>query len=185
MNGRRGHLALLGITLLVIGGCVHGISRENRRSALTDLTPESILQDFQTYKGRLVLMGGEIIETRNLESETLIEVLQRPLSRSTGRPLEGKPEDGRFLAKYKIFKDPYVYAQGKEITVAGVVAEREVSKIGEREYTYVVLQNRETRLWPERTDYYREYPYGHPYHPHWYPYYPWWRSPYYHPYRYY
>jgi len=162
MNGRPDPLALLTLVLLVIGGCAHGISRENRQSALKDLTPESILQDFQTYKGRLVLIGGEIIKTRNLKDETLIEVLQRPLSRSTGRPLEDKPADGRFLVKYKEFKDPYVYGQEKEITVAGVVVGKEISKIGEREYTFVLLENRETHLWPERTDTYRDYPYGYP-----------------------
>ena len=182
MNQSPRHLVILGLVILVTGGCVHGISRQNRQSALKNLTPQLILGDFKTYSGRLVLMGGEIIETRNLENESLIEVLQRPLGRNTDRPLEDKEADGRFLVKYKTFKDPYIFSQGREITVAGIVVGKEVSKIDQKEYTYVVLENRETHLWPEREDYYADYPYWYPYPPYWYPYYPWGYPRYYHPY---
>lgn len=187
MNRRLDHLTILSIVLLIVAGCAHAISRENQESALRDLTPESILRDFETYKGRLVLMGGEVIKTRNLKGETLIEVLQKPLSRSTDRPLENKDADGRFLVKYETFKDPYVFSQGREITIAGIVAGKDVSKIDHREYTYVVLQNRETHLWTERKEYYPGYPYGYPfgwypYCPGWYPYHPWRYHPYYCPY---
>jgi outer membrane lipoprotein len=171
-----GHLIVVSAIVLAIGGCVHAISRQNRELALQGLTPESILRGFDIYRGKLVLMGGEIIETKNLEHETLIEVLQRPLSRNTDRPLQDEDADGRFFVTYPNFMDPYIYAQGREITVAGIVTEKKVSKIGQKDYTYVVLENRETHLWPERVDYYEPYPYGSPY---WYPYYPWW---YYRPY---
>ncbi len=173
MNGRRSHAIILSILILIFQGCVHAISRQNRESALKDLTPDLILQDFEAYRGRLALMGGEIIQTQNLEEETLIEVLQKPLSRSTDRPLTGREGDGRFLVRYQIFKDPYVFSEGREITVAGIVAGKKVSKIGEKAYTYVILQDRETHLWPERTDYYEYYPYPYPYYPYGYPYYPW------------
>ena len=81
MNRSPRHLVILGLVILVTGGCVHGISRQNRQSALKNLTPQLILGDFKISSERLVLMGGEIIETRNLENESLIEVLQRPLGR--------------------------------------------------------------------------------------------------------
>ncbi len=190
MGRRLGGLIFLSMLLAIMGGCVYAISRENRESALKDLTPESILRDFETYRGRLVLMGGEIIKTRNLEKETQIEVLQRPLSRSSDRPLEDKKADGRFLVTYRTFQDPYVFSQGRSITVAGVVVGKEVSQIGQKNYIYLVLENRETHLWPEREDYYGYYPYGYPYPPYWYPYpghwYPYYRRyPYpYHPYWY-
>lgn len=184
MSGRAGRLILPFILSLLIGGCTHAISREYRVSALKGLTPDMILLDFSTYKGRLVLMGGEIIETRNLEKDTLIEVLQKPLSRNTEQPSQEKDADGRFWVKYKAFKDPYVFGKGREITVAGVVVGKEVSKIGEKEYTYVILENRETYLWKEREERYGYY--GYPYPPYWYPYGPW--SPWYyhrHPYYWY
>lgn len=180
MNGRFSHLVILSMTILIIGGCAHAISRQNRLIALKDLTPESILQEFETYKGRLVLMGGEIIETKNLETETLIEILQKPLSRYNDRPIKSQEYGGRFLVRYNTFKDPYIFSKEKEITVAGIVVEKEVSKIGQREYTYLVLENRETHLWPERIEYYGDYPYGYP--PLWWNY-SWWPYWYPRPYR--
>jgi len=128
-------------------------------------------------------MGGEVIQTQNLEDETIIEVLQRPLSRGTDRPREDKEGDGRFLVRYKTFKDPYVFSQGRELTVAGIVVETKTSKIDHKSYTYPVLENRETHLWPER----EEIPpsYWYPYHPWPYPYYPWPYHWYYGPCRYY
>lgn len=173
MTGRLCQLTTVSIFILIMGGCAHAISRQNRQFALKDLSPESILQEFETYKGKLVLMGGEIIETKNLERETLIEILQKPLSRYNDRPLEKQTYDGRFRVRYNTFKDPYVFGRGREITVAGIVVGKEVSKINQRQYTYVVLENRETHLWPERKDYYGDYPYGYPYYPYWYPHYPW------------
>lgn len=180
---KMSHIILLGAIILNVSGCAHAISRQNRKLALEGLSPNSILQDFDAYRGRLVLMGGEIIQTKNLERETLIEVLQKPLSRNTGRPLEYKNGDGRFLVKYPAFKDPYIFGQGREITVAGVVIGKEISKIGEKQYVYVLLEDRETHLWPERTDYYEPYPYWYPYYPYWYPYYPWWHRHYYYRHR--
>ncbi len=170
MNGRIGYLMILSIIILVIGGCVRAISRQNRQLALRDLTPESILREFETYKGKLVLMGGEIIETKNLEKETSIEILQKPLSRFSDRPTEEPVYDGRFLVRYDGFRDPAVFSRRREITVVGIVVRKEVSRIGEMEYTYVVLQNRETHLWPKRMEYRYVYP------PFWWDY-PWWWYP--------
>jgi len=182
MTGRVFHLLILSVIVLITAGCAHGISRQNRSVALKQLTPESILQEFETYEGKLVLMGGEIIGTRNLETETLIEILQRPLSQHTDRPTTGQKYGGRFLVKYGTFRDPYIFSAGREITVAGIVVGREVSKIDQKEYTYVVLKNRETHLWAEPAEYPEAYPYGYP--PFWwdYPWRPYWYP---RPYRYY
>ena len=181
MNGRMGCLVLMGLALAGLVGCAHAISRPNRQAALKSLTAESILQQFETYQGQLVLMGGEIIETKNLEKETIIEVLQKPLSQSSDRPVQRQEHNGRFLVRYDSFKDPYVFGKGREITVAGIVVGKEISKIGERDYTYLVLESRETYLWPERSDTHDEYFYGYPYPPLWW-YDPWW--PYGYPRRY-
>jgi len=174
-----GPLAALAMISLIVSGCVHVISSSTRQSALKGLTPLTIIQDLETYTGRLVLMGGEIIGTRNLATETVIEILQRPLNRHTGRPKSSQEYGGRFLVRYGTFKDPYVYSKKRELTVAGVVAGTQTSLIGEKKYTHLVLKNRETYLWPEQKEY-ADYPHDYP--PWWYD--PWW--PYWHrrPYHY-
>jgi outer membrane lipoprotein len=179
--GRMGHLAVVGLVLASLAGCTHAISRPNRQDALKGLTPESIISAFDTYQGQLVLMGGEIIETRNLERETVIEVLQKPLSQSSERPVQRPEYHGRFWVRYDAFKDPYVFGKGREITVAGIVVGKEVSKIGRRDYTYLVLENKETHLWPERADSHDAYFHDFPYPPFWW-YDPWW--PHWYPRRY-
>jgi len=40
---------------------------------------EQVLGNPQAYKGRIVLLGGDIIEIQNLPDRTIIVVLQRPL----------------------------------------------------------------------------------------------------------
>ena len=176
---RASFLTILGMAMLIVGGCTHAISQANRQTALRGLTPQDILQDFDAYKGKLVLMGGEIIATQNLAMETVIEILQRPLDRYTGRPKRGQEYGGRFLVRYNTFKDPYIYSKERELTVAGIVVGTEMSRIGEKAYTHLVLENRETYLWPEQKEY-EAYPYDYP--PWWYD--PWWPYWYRRPYRY-
>jgi outer membrane lipoprotein len=179
VRDRMGSLAALAMIMLIVSGCSHAISRPNRQAAVKGLTPQHILQDFDAYKGKLVLMGGEIIGTQNLATETVIEILQRPLDRHTGRPKTAQEYGGRFLVRYGTFKDPYVYNKGRELTVAGMVAGTKMSLIGEKAYTHLVLENRETYLWPEQKEY-EGYPYDYP--PWWYD--PWWPYWYRRPYRY-
>jgi outer membrane lipoprotein len=182
MRGRCRQPIILSLIILILSGCSHPISRQNRLGVLQDLTPESLLRDLETYRGKLVLLGGEIIETRNLENETVIEILQRPLRRYNSRPLRGEDHDGRFLVRYETFKDPYIFSQGREMTVVGTVVGKEVSKIDQKSYTYVLLENRESHLWPEEAEYGGEHPYRYPplwWDPPWWPYrypppYPYW-----------
>jgi outer membrane lipoprotein len=174
---RASFLTILGMAVLIVSGCTHVISQAHRQPALKGLSPQDILQNFGAYQGKLVLMGGEIIGTQNLATETVIEILQRPVNRHTGRPKTGQEYGGRFLVRYGTFKDPYIYKKGRELTVAGVVAGTELSLIGKKTYTHLVLENRETYLWPEQEEY-KGYPYDYP--PWWYdPWWPYWyRRPY-------
>ncbi len=160
MKIRTTHLILLSLFIMFLSGCMHAISRQDRDAALANVTPDSILKDFENQKGKLVLMGGEIVETRNQGKEVVIEIMQKPLSHATDRPLENGRADGRFLVKYDESKDPAVYAKGRDITVTGTVVGKEVLKINQKEYTYLVLQNKETYLWPEHPASYGEY--SHP-----------------------
>ncbi len=180
VRDRMGFLAALAMIMLIVSGCSHAISRPNRQAALKGLTAGDIIPDLERYKGQLVLMGGEIIGTTNLAKTTVIEILQKSLDRYTGKPGGDQEYDGRFLVRYQTFKDPYVYSEGRALTVAGTVVGTEIAPIGERAYTYVVLENRETHLWPEQETYDDGYPYDHP--PWWYD--PWWPYWYRRPYRY-
>lgn len=144
--------------------------------------PDAVRNNVAAFKGQAVRWGGVVIAVENLKDETRIEVLARPLDRD-GYP---KPVDsslGRFIARVTGFVDPATYPQGRELTVAGKVADVLSRTIGEHPYTYVIVDADIVHLWPQRIEY-EPYPYyydpvwDYPWGP-WYPWYPYW------PYRYY
>lgn len=46
------------------------------------------------------------------------------------------------------FLDPFVYSVGRQVTVAGILAGKEVHPLGEISYTYPIVTSRELYLWP-------------------------------------
>lgn len=134
------------------------------------------------YTGQMVVLGGEIVETRHREKKmSEIEVVQKNLD-SRDRPEKTDRSGGRFLVQCSYFLDPAVYEKDREITVAGKVIGQRRQKLDEADYSYLVVGCDYLHLWPERPPvaYYPYYPY--------YPYPYWYRWPYYcypYPYFYY
>jgi outer membrane lipoprotein len=107
----------------------------------------------ERYRGVVVILGGQIIETVVKESETRVQVLQLPLA-AQQRPDNAAPSQGRFIVIFSRFADPLVYEKGRKITVAGVVQGSQVIVVSERPYSVPVLLERETYLWKtEEYDY--------------------------------
>lgn len=162
------HPLLLSLTLLLLPGCVYVITKEVRREVTKDLSLREVMKGPDAYRGKLVLWGGEIIESKNLKERTRVVVLQKDLNR-WGRPKESNKSQGRFIVLYPGYLDTAIYRRDREITVAGEVIGQEVLPIDEIEYTYPVLSPREIHLWrEERKARYPHYPYP------WWWYYPYW-----------
>ena len=168
------YLVFAFLFLILFSGC-SPISRELRTQADRTLTFQQVFQNPEAYRGKIVIWGGEIIETTNQkDGTTLIIVLQRPLD-WTQEP-KFQHSEGRFLLLVEGYADPYVFRRGRRVTVAGEIVGRKVMRLGELEYSYPLLQSKQIYLWGEY--YYPPYPY--PDYP-WgyYGYYgPWWRYPY-------
>lgn len=134
-----------------------------------------LAEEAERYKGKTVILGGYIIETRNVDESTIIEVLQAPLG------MQDKPESkdfsqGRLIISYDGFLDPYVYSKDRQITVAGTLTDCTIDKVAT-----CWIESREIHLW-------REYNYPYPYdyypgEPVLRPYYRGYGSPRYDPYR--
>ena len=127
-------------------GCQGAISREVRDQVDESMTFEQLLFDPERYRGRIILLGGEIIRARNTNEEGILEVLQRPLARDE-RPMRNQMSHGRFLVVQEKFLDPVVYKPGLSITVVGEVMEKRLRPLDEIEYGYPVVQAREMVLW--------------------------------------
>jgi outer membrane lipoprotein len=127
------------------------ISGEVRSAAEPWVPFKILLEKAEEYEGRTVILGGYILQTENHASETILKVLQVPF-RVGEDPDSRDLSQGRFAVYVKGFLDPEVYARDRAVTVAGKVIGADVEKIGDRQFSYLKLANREIYLWPEYTN---------------------------------
>jgi outer membrane lipoprotein, Slp family len=167
---------LLGGILLT--GCASQVPKAIQESAPGNLSVAEVRADVNVFIGRPVRWGGTIVDVENLKTDTLVEVLARPLGRD-GRPSDSGPSSGRFLARIKGFLDPAVYVKDHSFTVTGTVAKAVQRPIGEHPYLYPEVAVDSHYLWaPEPEPVYAGYPYWRrwglygydPWYPYWYPY---------------
>jgi len=145
-------ISALVFTGLVMSGCGPVISRETLKDVDKSLRFEQILENPEAYRESVVLLGGEIIDTKNFPDETRIVVLQRPLE-FRNKPASTDASKGRFIISTPGFLDPAIYRPGEKITVVGSVLGKEVRPLEEISYTYPVVAQKELYLWPSE-----EYP---------------------------
>lgn len=97
--------------------------------------------------GATQLWGGVIVEVRNLEDSTWIEVVSYPLHRQ--QPLTSGMTNGRFLLRAPGFLDPLDHRVGRPLTARGRISGFEDGRIGEVAYRFPVLSADEIHLWSD------------------------------------
>jgi len=135
---------------LTLFSCGHVISQGVRDRVDKELIPEILFRNLVAYKGRIILIGGIIVSSKNTEEGTYVEVLQKPLD-YRGRPEDVDISHGRFIVFHEGYLDTAIYSMGKEITVAGEVLGERILPLGEIQYTYPLIRSIELRL-PEPRD---------------------------------
>jgi outer membrane lipoprotein len=187
----------LAAALLLMVGCASVVPGELRKEVDRSISFEELRINPDAYVGRTVLLGGEVVDTKNLPDQTELEVLELPLDASDA-PIDADESGGRFLVSYSGYLDPAVYSGGRYVTVVGEVLGAESLKIGGAEHQAPVLSGRFLHLWPKGFRYHEpsyygpyDYPYGYPYYPYagfylsWslYNFYPFWEPSWDHGYR--
>lgn len=81
---------------------------------------KTLTQETDKYKGKTVILGGYIIETKNIAGATNITFLQAPLGIDE-EPASPDRSEGGFILSYNGPLDPQVYGKGRRATVAGKV----------------------------------------------------------------
>ncbi len=109
---------------------------------------EALRKNPEAFEGRTVILGGDIIKTENMEAQTSIEILQKPLDRFEA-PLITDRTAGRFMAKCDVYLDPAIYDRGRQVTIAGKVLGGFAGQVGEADYLYPTISCIEMRLWPQ------------------------------------
>lgn len=148
-RARRG--AALLAACLALAGCASAISPAVRREAEPVKGLEEIRGRLEAYRGKTVILGGEVVETRNRPEATTLVILEKPLTASQ-KPRPVDETGGRLLARFSRYLDPVLFAKGRLVTLAGVVAGEATEPVGEAPYRYVVLDGVEIHLWPERVE---------------------------------
>jgi outer membrane lipoprotein len=139
-------IILTAILSLVLFGCTSVLSNQVIQQADDKISFQDLQKQPQRYRGAVVILGGQIVETLVKESETRVQVLQLPLG--TGqRPDITAPSQGRFIVIYKRFVDPLIYEKGRKITVAGAVEGGQAIMLNDAVYNVPVLLERESYLW--------------------------------------
>ena len=140
----------------------HVISEQVRLEVDQTLDYRTLAADPQAQAGRVVLLGGTIVQTTPRAGETEIEVVQKEL-KSTGEPRLTDASGGRFLVVVDRFLDPAIYKTDRDLTVAGTVQGAAVRRIGETDYRYPVIAAKELHLWRQlMPPPVPVYPYGYP-----------------------
>lgn len=127
-----------------------------------------------SYKGKLVMLGGQILEARRLKDSTQLTILQLPLidEREPGTDLT--ESQGRFIASQQDFLDPATVPSGTRVTVVGEVSGTLSKSLDETTYDYPTINIKHLKVWPQvsaNSYYYPPY-YGYPpFYPYPYPFY--------------
>ena len=153
----------------------------------SSLTFPQIKESPDNFKGKLVILGGQVLVAKRLKNATQLTILQLPLIDEQEPTTELTQSQGRFIAEQQDFLDPATVPQGTRITLVGELSGSVTQSLDETVYTYPTLIIKHFKVWPayqsdyERYGPYYPYPYVYPYtYPYWrpygrfYPYSPYW-----------
>jgi outer membrane lipoprotein len=124
--------------LFVFYGCSTTQDRSNHEESYEKVPFSEIIRAPEQYRGKVVRLGGVIIDVVNEEKGSTIEIVEQPLN-WRGRPKVGDVPGGRFLAVSEKFLDKAIYQPKREVTVVGEIVDKKIGQIGEATYTYPVL----------------------------------------------
>ncbi len=143
----RSPITILLISLL-LGACAGPAPFDAGKIELS-LSPQQLREAPPTdSEGKMVMWGGVILDTRNLDNSTQIEVLAYPVN-DRQYPMQDQPPQGRFLILQSGYLEPVDYAQGRRISVLGRLQPSQPGKIGDSDYLYPVVDAEQLKLWPK------------------------------------
>lgn len=141
-------VAVKGVLLLslVLGGCTSIQKRPDRHEDYEEIPFSEILRMPEEHRGKVVRLGGVILNVANEERGTVLEILEKPLN-WRGSPKPGDASGGRFMAVFGTFLDKAIYRPHRAVTIIGEIIGVETAPIGEIRYNYPLLSGRGIRLW--------------------------------------
>lgn len=123
------------------------------------VTFREVVEAPDSYRGKIVVVGGEVLKAKRLKAGTQIELLQLPLDKGERPILNRQQSQGRFLAIQEEFLDPATIVEGAKMTIVGEVSGAKTEHLDDVEYRYPVLIVKHLHTWPAPSpDYARPQP---------------------------
>lgn len=114
----------------------------------TAITPNDAVAKIDILRGSRVLWGGVIINSKNLEKGTQLEMLAYPLSNQHRPQLDREPL-GRFIIEHGSYLETISYAPGRELSLIGTVTGTKEAKIDAASTIYPAVASEQIHLWPK------------------------------------
>jgi outer membrane lipoprotein len=105
-----------------------------------------------SHVGKVVVLGGEVLNATRLPDGTSMEILQIPLDGSEPT-MAVQQSQGRFLAVQKEFLDPATLSGRPRVTIVGEVTGAKTQRLDDIEYTYPVLAVKHMKVWQDPSPY--------------------------------
>ena len=126
---------------ILLSGCASQRIVPESMGSLVDRTVSfrDVLASPEPYKGRVLVLGGEVLNAKRLKDGTQIELLQLPFEEGEEPTFDRQQSQGRFLALQQGFLDPATLAEGTRVTVVGEVSGGKTDHLDDLEYRYPTL----------------------------------------------
>ncbi len=148
LNSKMSAVLFLLLFSFIFSSCGPKVIPEDlERKVDKEISFQEVKKNPESFKGRRILVGGEIIGIRNLQDKTEIEILQKPLGRDRA-PLNVDESEGRFVLIHPSFLDPSVFRSGRRLTAVGLVEGSRSEQVGQAQMVEPVLHSEHIHLWP-------------------------------------
>ncbi len=155
MNGRSIIVACSAYLVLVAVSCTsreYVIPDPIASQIDTSLTFDQLQASPTSHVGKVVALGGEVLNATRLPDGTSMEILQVPLDGSEPT-LAVQQSQGRFLAVQKEFLDPATLSGRPRVTIVGEVTGAKTQRLDDIDYTYPVLAVKHMKVWQDPSPY--------------------------------
>jgi len=140
-------IVLLGISLF-LQSCTYAISPAYLEKSDKAFSFEKLQDEPASAQGKLLILGGTIVQTSILKEGTLLEVTQKALD-YWGKPIRTNRTGGIFFILHPGFLNTMLAVPGVDITVAGEVLGNGSSVLDNIQYNHSVLLSKELKLWEQ------------------------------------
>ncbi len=145
------HCVIGGLLAVTVGCATTSVVPESLEPQIdTALTFSQVLASPDSYRGKIVAWGGEVLRAKAMKDGTQLEVLQLPLDDEQGPVTDRMESKGRFLALQKEFLDPATMTDGTRVTIVGEITGASVGKMDEADYRFPTVEVKHLHRWDPR-----------------------------------